>query len=131
VIALAGGRYTDGAGTSARTCPPQHLFELAEGGFHRVLAGAYHYDVAGNLRLRQRHGHDWSPCRHCRCTGGQHRHAQPRPHRIRHELAARGAFGSLSVAIENGPLAANPKSSETTALGLVRLIENRIAPLVR
>ncbi len=49
----------------------------------------------------------------------------------RHELAVRGALGSLSVAIENGPLAANPKSSETAALGLVRLIENRIAPLVR
>ncbi len=49
----------------------------------------------------------------------------------RNELAARGAFGSLSFALENGPLAANPKSSETTAIGLVRLAENRIARLVR
>ena len=49
----------------------------------------------------------------------------------RNELAARDAFGALSFAIENGPLAANPKSSETTALGRVRLIENRIARRVR
>lgn len=48
-----------------------------------------------------------------------------------HQLAVLGAFGKLDIAIENRPLASNPKSSEMTALGLVRLIENRIRPLVR
>ncbi|RYE31904.1 MAG: aspartate dehydrogenase [Hyphomicrobiales bacterium] len=48
-----------------------------------------------------------------------------------HELSARGAFGKLDIAIENRPLAANPKSSEMTALGLVKLIENRVRTLVR
>ncbi|CAH1677582.1 L-aspartate dehydrogenase [Hyphomicrobiales bacterium] len=48
-----------------------------------------------------------------------------------HQLSARGAFGKLDIAIENRPLASNPKSSEMTALGLVRLIENRVRPLVR
>ncbi|MDX3805746.1 aspartate dehydrogenase [Bosea thiooxidans] len=48
-----------------------------------------------------------------------------------HQLSVRGAFGKLDLAIENRPLASNPKSSEMTALGLVRLIENRIRPLVR
>ncbi|CAM5763235.1 aspartate dehydrogenase [Bosea minatitlanensis] len=48
-----------------------------------------------------------------------------------HQLSVRGAFGKLDLAIENRPLATNPKSSEMTALGLVRLIENRIRPLVR
>jgi aspartate dehydrogenase len=48
-----------------------------------------------------------------------------------HQLSARGAFGKLDIAIENRPLVANPKSSEMTALGLVRLIENRVRTLVR
>lgn len=48
-----------------------------------------------------------------------------------HQLSARGAFGKLDIAIENRPLATNPKSSEMTALGLVRLIENRVHTLVR
>lgn len=48
-----------------------------------------------------------------------------------HQLSARGAFGKLDIAIENRPLATNPKSSEMTALGLVRLIENRVHRLVR
>lgn len=48
-----------------------------------------------------------------------------------HQLSARGAFGKLDLAIENRPLATNPKSSEMTALGLVRLIENRMRTLVR
>jgi len=48
-----------------------------------------------------------------------------------HQLSARGAFGKLDIAIENRPLATNPKSSEMTALGLVRLIENRVRTLVR
>lgn len=48
-----------------------------------------------------------------------------------HKLHARGAFGKLDITIENRPLATNPKSSEMTALGIVRLIENRISSLVR
>jgi len=48
-----------------------------------------------------------------------------------HQLSARGSFGKLDIAIENRPLASNPKSSEMTALGLVRLIENRVRALVR
>ncbi len=48
-----------------------------------------------------------------------------------HQLSARGAFGKLDITIENRPLATNPKSSEMTALGLVRLIENRVRTLVR
>lgn len=48
-----------------------------------------------------------------------------------HQLSARGAFGKLDMAIENRPLATNPKSSEMTALGLVRLVENRVRTLVR
>ncbi len=46
-----------------------------------------------------------------------------------HRLSAKGAFGTLDVTIENRPLATNPKSSELTALSLVRLIENRGAVL--
>ena len=48
-----------------------------------------------------------------------------------HQLSARGAFGKLDIAIENRPLTTNPKSSEMTALGLIRLIENRVQTLVR
>ncbi|TCR70447.1 aspartate dehydrogenase [Bosea sp. BK604] len=48
-----------------------------------------------------------------------------------HQLSARGAFGTLTIAIENRPLAANPKSSEMTALSLVRLVENRVRALVQ
>jgi aspartate dehydrogenase len=49
----------------------------------------------------------------------------------RHELLARGEFGTMSVSIENRPLAANPKSSEMAALSLVRLVENRFLSLAR
>lgn len=48
-----------------------------------------------------------------------------------HRLSVTGAFGRLNVAIENRPLADNPKSSEMAALSLVRTIRNRIAPLSR
>jgi aspartate dehydrogenase len=47
-----------------------------------------------------------------------------------HQLQAQGDFGTLDMKIENHSLAANPKSSELTALALVRIIENRNAPLV-
>lgn len=46
-----------------------------------------------------------------------------------HRLSVRGAFGRLNIAIENRPLASNPKSSEMAALSLVRAIRNRISPL--
>ncbi|ALA19918.1 MULTISPECIES: aspartate dehydrogenase [Chelatococcus] len=48
-----------------------------------------------------------------------------------HRLAARGAFGTLEVTIENRALADNPKSSEMTALSLARLVENRVRTLAR
>jgi aspartate dehydrogenase len=43
-----------------------------------------------------------------------------------HRIVARGAFGRMEIALENSPLATNPKSSELTALSLVRLIEHRV-----
>ncbi|HEY6831054.1 MAG TPA: aspartate dehydrogenase [Pseudolabrys sp.] len=43
-----------------------------------------------------------------------------------HRIVARGAFGHMEIALENSPLATNPKSSELTALSLVRLIEHRV-----
>jgi aspartate dehydrogenase len=56
--------------------------------------------------------------------------ADPAATRNGHRIRAEGAFGSMDLAIENRPLAANPKSSEMTALNLVRLVENRYRPLV-
>jgi aspartate dehydrogenase len=47
-----------------------------------------------------------------------------------HRIAARGAFGRLEVLLENNPLATNPKSSELTALSLVRLIEHQSEAIV-
>jgi len=47
-----------------------------------------------------------------------------------HRITARGAFGRLDVMLENNPLATNPKSSELTALSLVRLIEHRTHAVV-
>jgi aspartate dehydrogenase len=41
-----------------------------------------------------------------------------------------GAFGKLEIRIENRPLVGNPKSSEMTALSLVRIIEGRVKALV-
>ncbi|MBW4656896.1 MAG: aspartate dehydrogenase [Kaiparowitsia implicata GSE-PSE-MK54-09C] len=46
-----------------------------------------------------------------------------------HRLSVRGAFGRLNIAIENRPLASNPKSSDMAALSLVRTIRNRISSL--
>lgn len=42
-----------------------------------------------------------------------------------HTITAEGAFGRMTITLENNPLATNPKSSELTALSLVRLIEQR------
>ncbi|OCJ04739.1 aspartate dehydrogenase [Rhizobium sp. AC27/96] len=47
-----------------------------------------------------------------------------------HEIRAEGDFGLLEIRLQNRPLATNPKSSEMTALNIVRLIENRAAGLV-
>jgi aspartate dehydrogenase len=42
-----------------------------------------------------------------------------------HRIKVRGAFGALEIVLRNNPLASNPKSSELTALSLVRLIEQQ------
>ena len=52
--------------------------------------------------------------------------ADPAARHNRHRIEASGAFGRLTVEIENHPLPGNPKSSAMTALNLVRLIENRV-----
>lgn len=57
--------------------------------------------------------------------------ADPHVSRNVHQVSASGAFGSFDLRLENEPLKTNPKSSEMTALSLVRLIENGTAPLVR
>ncbi|WP_048647002.1 aspartate dehydrogenase [Nitratireductor soli] len=56
--------------------------------------------------------------------------ADPLATRNGHRIVAWGAFGRLDVAIENEPLATNPKSSELAALSLVHLLERRVDPLV-
>ena len=43
---------------------------------------------------------------------------------------SQGDFGLLEIRLQNRPLVTNPKSSEMTALNIVRLIENRAAGLV-
>lgn len=47
-----------------------------------------------------------------------------------HHIKAIGDFGELDLRMRNHPLVDNPKSSEMTALTLVRLIENRVSALV-
>lgn len=47
-----------------------------------------------------------------------------------HRIIARGEFGRLEVTLENKPLTTNPKSSELTALSLVRLIEHRAKRII-
>jgi aspartate dehydrogenase len=47
-----------------------------------------------------------------------------------HRITAQGAFGRLEILLENNPLATNPKSSELTALSLVRLIEHHTDAIV-
>ncbi len=47
-----------------------------------------------------------------------------------HAVEASGAFGRMRIVLENAPLATNPKSSEMTALNLVRAVENRRASIV-
>ena len=56
--------------------------------------------------------------------------ADPNARSNAHEIRAEGDFGLLEIRLQNRPLATNPKSSEMTALNIVRLIENRAAGLV-
>ncbi|MDO9525022.1 MAG: aspartate dehydrogenase [Gemmobacter sp.] len=56
--------------------------------------------------------------------------ADPAAQRNAHRLFAVGDFGTLAITLENRPIPTNPKTSELTALSLVRLIENRVSPLV-
>lgn len=56
--------------------------------------------------------------------------ADPHATANRHRVIATGEFGRMEIALDNAPLASNPKSSALTALSLVRLIENRANPLV-
>ncbi|WP_336071090.1 aspartate dehydrogenase [Nitratireductor rhodophyticola] len=56
--------------------------------------------------------------------------ADPGVSRNGHRIVASGLFGRLEMSIENEPLATNPKSSELTALSLIRVLENRLEPLV-
>ena len=53
--------------------------------------------------------------------------ADPSATTNRHEITARGRFGSLHVVIDNAPLPANPKSSAMAALGLE--FDHTAAPL--
>lgn len=56
--------------------------------------------------------------------------ADPQAVRNAHRVTASGAFGDMAITLENKPMATNPKTSELTALSLVRLVTNRISPLV-
>lgn len=56
--------------------------------------------------------------------------ADPAAHRNAHRIRAEGDFGSMAITLENRPMASNPKTSELTALALLRLIGNRINPMV-
>ncbi|MCA8888877.1 MAG: aspartate dehydrogenase [Parvularculaceae bacterium] len=56
--------------------------------------------------------------------------ADPAASRNAHRIFAAGDFGSMEMRIENAALPANPKSSEMTALNLVRAVERQISSLV-
>ncbi len=55
--------------------------------------------------------------------------ADPAVHLNGHTITAEGGFGRMTITLENNPLATNPKSSELTALSLVRLIEQQTRPV--
>ena len=61
--------------------------------------------------------------------GGVELVADPAVQRTGHRITAEGGFGRMTIQLENNPLATNPKSSELTALSLVRLIEQQSRPL--
>ena len=48
----------------------------------------------------------------------------------RHEIHARGDFGSLDLVLENQPIESNPKSSVLAALALIRYTENQVSEFV-
>ncbi len=56
--------------------------------------------------------------------------ADPAAERNIHELEVEGAFGRFKIVLENVPSPDNPKTSALTALSIIRLIENREAPVV-
>lgn len=56
--------------------------------------------------------------------------ADPGAARNAHRVTAEGDFGRMVVQLENRPMATNPKTSELTALSLVRLVANRVNPMV-
>lgn len=56
--------------------------------------------------------------------------ADPQAQLNTHRIIASGDFGTLTLCLENRPLATNPKSSEMTALSLLRMIENRAGTVV-
>jgi aspartate dehydrogenase len=56
--------------------------------------------------------------------------ADPTPTQNVHVLEARGAFGSFSMAIAGRPLPGNPKSSNLTAMSVLRCIQNRQSSIV-
>lgn len=49
--------------------------------------------------------------------------ADPQAQLNRHRVEARGRFGSFNLEIENQPMASNPKTSDMTALSLLKLLE--------
>jgi aspartate dehydrogenase len=56
--------------------------------------------------------------------------ADPEARLNSHSITAEGDFGRMAILLDNRTLADNPKSSEMTALSLVRLIETRAGGLV-
>ena len=56
--------------------------------------------------------------------------ADPSAKRNTHRIHADGEFGRLEICLENAALKSNPKSSEMTALNIVRAVENQINTLV-
>ena len=56
--------------------------------------------------------------------------ADPGAARNAHRVTATGDFGRMAIQLENRPMASNPKTSELTALSLVRLLANRVNPMV-
>ncbi len=56
--------------------------------------------------------------------------ADPSARRNIHSIRATGVFGNLDLTIENEPMQTNPKTSEMTALSLVRLLESEMSSLV-
>lgn len=56
--------------------------------------------------------------------------ADPGAARNAHHVTATGDFGRMTIRLENRPMTTNPKTSELTALSLVRLVANRVNPMV-